>query len=331
VEFESSNPAMLRIRSTALEVADTDVPVLILGESGVGKEVLARFTHHHSKRRHKPFVKVNCAALPADLLESELFGHERGSFTGALQLKKGKFELANSGSILLDEIGEMSPHLQAKLLHVLQDAECTRVGGTQPIPVTARVLAATNRCLEDAVARGQFREDLFYRLNVIKLRLPPLRERREDIPQLCHRFLQKYRGQYRRSGPLELPMHLDERFRNYSWPGNVRQLENAIRRHVILPNEDMLAELVEPVPTPAVAAAVPAAEANLPLKAISKQAAEKTEKELIYRTLQDMNWNRRQAAKKLNMCYKSLLNKLHRWQAQEQAFAQSAGTGENQS
>jgi transcriptional regulator with PAS, ATPase and Fis domain len=325
VEFESSNPAMLRIRSTALEVADTDVPVLILGESGVGKEVLARFIHHHSERRHKPFVKVNCAALPADLLESELFGHERGSFTGALQQKKGKFELANSGSILLDEIGEMSQHLQAKLLHVLQDAECTRVGGTEPIRVTARVLAATNRRLEDAVARGQFREDLFYRLNVIKLRLPPLRERREDIPQLCRGFLQKYRDQYRRSGPLELPMHLEERFQNYSWPGNVRQLENAIKRHVILPDEDTLAELVEPVPTSTVA------EADLPLKAISKQAAEQTEKELIYRTLQEMNWNRRQSAKKLNMCYKSLLNRLHRWQAQEQALTQSAGNGGNES
>jgi DNA-binding NtrC family response regulator len=326
LEFGSTNPAMLRIRSIALEVADTDVPVLILGESGVGKEVLARFIHQHSERSDRAFIKVNCAALPADLLESELFGHERGSFTGALHQKKGKFELANGGSILLDEIGEMSPHLQAKLLHVLQDTECTRVGGTQPIPVTARVLAATNRHLEDAVARGQFREDLFYRLNVINLTVPPLRERREDIPQLCRWFLQKYREQYHRRGPSELPKRLGERFQNYSWPGNVRQLENLIKRHVILPDEDTaLEELVEPVPASDVT--VPGPEADLSLKAISKHAAEQTEKELIYRTLQEMNWNRRQAAKKLNMCYKSLLNKLHRWQAQPQALAQSAGTG----
>jgi len=325
-EFNSSNPAMLRIRSIALEIADTDVPVLILGESGVGKEVLARFIHQHSERRHKPLVKVNCAALPADLLESELFGHERGSFTGALHQKKGKFELANGGSILLDEIGEMSPHLQAKLLHVLQDAEYTRVGGTQPISVGARVLAATNRRLEDAVARGQFREDLLYRLNVIKLTVPPLRERREDIPQLCRWFLQKYREQYRRSGPLELPKRLSDRFQNYGWPGNVRQLENSIKRHVILPDENIaLEEFVGTGPGPDVAA--PALDADLPLKAIAKHAAEQTEKELIYRTLQEMNWNRRQAAKKLNMCYKSLLNKLHRWQAQPETLAQSAGTG----
>ena len=173
---------MLKIREIAKQVADTDVPVLVLGESGVGKEVLARFIHAHSSRHDKPFVKVNCAALPHDLLESELFGYERGAFTGALNDKPGKFELADKGTLLLDEIGEMTPHLQAKLLHVLQDSEYMRLGGKRNVRVDARVLASTNIDLEQAVGNGKFREDLYFRLNVIRLEIPPLRERREDIP-----------------------------------------------------------------------------------------------------------------------------------------------------
>src|SRR5437588_11926225 len=182
----STNPKVLRIKEIAKHVADTDVPVLISGESGVGKEVLARFVHTHSSRADKPFVKVNCAALPNDLLESELFGYERGAFTGAMSEKPGKFELAGKGSILLDEIGEMSPHLQAKLLHVLQDGEYTRLGAKRPQHVDARVLASTNVRIEEAVKKGAFREDLYFRLNVIRLTVPPLRERREDIPLLCN-------------------------------------------------------------------------------------------------------------------------------------------------
>jgi len=194
--FSSSNKRMLQIRAISEQVAHADVPVLILGESGVGKEVLARYIHQKSGRTG-PFLRVNCAALPADLLESELFGHERGAFTGAQRDKPGKFELAGNGTIMLDEIGEMSPALQAKLLHVLQDGEYSRVGGTRTLTSEARILAATNKQLEKMVSTGAFREDLLFRLNVITVEVPPLRERPEDIVPLCNSFLEKYRAKYK--------------------------------------------------------------------------------------------------------------------------------------
>src|ERR1051326_6742998 len=220
----STNPKVLRIKEIAKQVADTDVPVLISGESGVGKEVLARFVHNKSSRYDKPFVKVNCAALPDDLLESELFGYERGAFTGALNEKPGKFELADKGTILLDEIGEMTPHLQAKLLHVLQDSEYCRLGGKRTVRVDARVLASTNVNLEEHVSTGKFREDLYFRLNVIRVDIPPLRERREDIPILCNYFVCKYRDRYK--SPLdEMSPSLLDSFLRYDWPGNIRQLD----------------------------------------------------------------------------------------------------------
>src|SRR6185503_2431433 len=202
-------------------VADTDAPVLVLGESGVGKEVVARFVHTNSRRRGQPFIKVNCAALPHDLLESELFGYERGAFSGALREKPGMFELANRGSILLDEIGEMSCQLQAKLLHVLQDGSYTRLGGRHPIEGDARVLASPNARLEEAVAAGRFRADLYFRLNVVRIEVPPLRERREDIPLLSSHFLKSYAARYRTPVRL-LPRELREAFLSHDWPGNVR-------------------------------------------------------------------------------------------------------------
>src|SRR5262250_3566995 len=241
----STNPKVLKIKEIAKHVADTDVPVLITGESGVGKEVLARYIHAHSSRHDKPFVKVNCAALPNDLLESELFGYERGAFTGALNDKPGKFELADKGTLLLDEIGEMTPHLQAKLLHVLQDSEYTRLGAKRTIRVDARVLASTNINLEEHVASGKFREDLYFRLNVIRIDIPPLRERREDIPVLCNYLLCKYRERYKSRVEEIAPQLLDSLLR-YDWPGNVRQLENAIKRYLILPDTTLtLSELKE--------------------------------------------------------------------------------------
>src|SRR5262244_3705618 len=241
----STNPKVLRIKEIAKQVADTDVPVLITGESGVGKEVLGRYLHAHSSRYDKPFVKVNCAALPNELLESELFGYERGAFTGAMNDKPGKFELADKGTLLLDEIGEMTPHLQAKLLHVLQDSEYTRLGGKRTIHVDARVLASTNVNLEENVASGKFREDLYFRLNVIRVDIPPLRERREDIPILCNYFLCKYRDRYK-STVEEIAPNLMDSFLRYDWPGNVRQLENAVKRYLILPDMNMnLSELKE--------------------------------------------------------------------------------------
>ncbi len=309
----STNPKMLRIREIAKHVADTDVPVMILGESGVGKEVLARFIHSNSCRRDKPFIKVNCAALPNDLLESELFGYERGAFTGALNEKPGKFELADKGTLLLDEIGEMTPHLQAKLLHVLQDSEYSRLGGKRTVRVDARVLASTNINLEEAVAKGSFREDLYFRLNVIRLDLPPLRDRREDIPMLCNYFLYKYRERYK-SQVEEVSPQLMDCFLRYDWPGNIRQLENAIKRYLILPDVDMtISELKEPMPGEA-PVPVKGKESSMSLKDVSSRAAEQAEKELVLRILEETSWNRKQAARRLNICYKALLNKLKRWQ-----------------
>jgi len=274
----------------------------------VGMEVLATYIHSISNRSFQPFIKVNCAALPADLLESELFGYERGAFTGAMKDKPGKFELAGEGTLLLDEIGEMSPALQAKLLHVLQDGEWMRLGGTRTIRGGARIIAATNRRLEDAVAKNDFRQDLFYRLNVVRIEIPPLRSRPADIPRLCQQFLDKYQARYGRA-PIMLPPQLADAFQRYSWPGNVRQLENIIRRYVILLDvEAVLADLYKP---DACASAPEAAGSSL--RDLSAHAADNAEREAVLRMLEEVNWNRKEAARRLNVCYKSLLQKLRRW------------------
>ncbi|MBI2822810.1 MAG: sigma-54-dependent Fis family transcriptional regulator [Acidobacteria bacterium] len=307
----SCNPKMLKIKEIAEQVTDIDVPVLILGESGVGKEVIARFIHSHS-RHSGSFVKVNCAALPYDLVESELFGHTRGAFTGALSEKPGKFELAKGGSILLDEMGEMSSYLQAKLLHVLQDGEYYRLGGKCPIRFEGRVLAATNRKLEDAVLKGDFREDLYYRINVIRIEIPPLRERKEDIPLLCDFFLQKYRDKYN-SSVERLPRKLVDDFFHYDWPGNVRQLENVIKRYLILPHNDLTLSDLESAHHEFEAVAAKASS----LKEISSEAADQAEKTMVLRTLAETHWNRKAAAQRLGICYKALLNKLKKWQVEE--------------
>jgi transcriptional regulator with GAF, ATPase, and Fis domain len=232
----SNSPRMAEVRDLIDRVADTDVTVLVRGESGTGKELVARALYSSSLRRDKPFVKVNCAALPTELLESELFGFERGAFTGAIQHKPGKFEFANHGTMFLDEIGDMSFPLQAKLLQVLQDGEFSRLGGKHDVKVDVRVIAATNRDLEKMVAEGQFREDLFFRLNVVSINLPPLRERREEIPVLCEYFLKKYSVQYHKpySDVSQETMRL---LMEYDWPGNVRELENLVKRTVVLGTE----------------------------------------------------------------------------------------------
>jgi two-component system, NtrC family, response regulator AtoC len=220
-------------------VADSDVGVLIRGESGVGKEVIARELHRKSDRRAKPFVKVNCAALPAELLESELFGHERGAFTGAAATRVGKFEFAQHGTVMLDEVGEIPAALQAKLLHVLQDRQFSRLGSNRLLNVDVRVIAATNRDL-DAMMRSQtFREDLYYRLQVIEIHVPPLRERREEIPALAEFFVQKFTRVYRRT-PLRLSPLFMDRIVNYAWPGNIRELENMMKRLVVLQDETLI-------------------------------------------------------------------------------------------
>ena len=240
-------------------VADSDIGVLLRGESGVGKDVIARELHRRSPSRARPFVKVNCAALPADLLESELFGHEKGAFTGAGNQRVGKFEFAQQGTLMLDEIGDMTPALQAKLLHVLQDREFTRLGGNRAIDVDVRVLAATNHNLEAMMRAGTFREDLYYRLQVIEIHIPPLRERREEIPALVEFFLAKYSRLYHRPSPKP-SQALTELLFNHQWPGNIRELENVMKRFVILQDEALiLAELERPRASapPAPAAATP--------------------------------------------------------------------------
>ena len=269
---------MREVQGLIDRVADTDVTVLVRGESGTGKELVARAIHAASPRHDKPFVKVNCAALPSELLESELFGFERGAFTGAIQHKPGKFEFANHGTMFLDEISEMHAPLQSKLLQVLQDGEFARLGSRNDVRVDVRIVAATNRDLESAVTEGQFREDLFFRLNVVCITLPPLRQRRDEIPELTHLFLRQYCEHYNKP-PLALASDTLRLFVEHDWPGNVRELENVVKRMVILGSDESIRrELAEAIagrtlkasPIPALAArpgtapAVAAAMAGMP-------------------------------------------------------------------
>src|SRR5215470_4131541 len=234
--FVAASPSMRKLRSQASLVANVDIPVLMLGESGTGKEVMARLIHKLSPRAHRTFLKVNCAAVPADLLESELFGYEAGAFTGATHAKPGKFELCNKGTILLDEIGEMPPLLQAKLLHVLQDQQFSRLGSRSVIKVDVRILAATNINIPEALATKRLREDLYYRLNAFTLQIPPLRERKEEIPILLKHFMSRMSEQYARP-PLPLSLALLQASANYSWPGNLRELSNFVKRYIVLGDE----------------------------------------------------------------------------------------------
>src|SRR5215472_14065884 len=299
------NPKMRQVRDIIEQVADTDITVLVRGESGTGKELVARTIFQLSSRRDRPFVKVNCAALPSELLESELFGFEKGAFTGAQKRKLGKFEYANQGTIFLDEISEMHPNLQAKLLQVLQDGEFSRLGGEADVRVDTRIIAATNRNLEKAVQEGSFREDLFYRLNVVTILLPPLRERRDAVPVLADFFLRKYNEQYRKSVKQLSPETLSVMMQ-YQWPGNVRELENIVKRIVVLGNEQAviseIAEKVRPVQgeegTGDVETELHSIDADLSngggvdLKAIAKRAAQIAEKRVIQRVLHQTRWNR---------------------------------------
>src|ERR671931_1725234 len=234
-----SSVRMQQVRMTIEQVADTAATVLIRGESGTGKEVVARMIYSNSSRYDKPFVKVNCAAIPYELLESELCGYEPAAFPGANRQKPGKFDQAHGGTIFLDEISEMHPALQAKLLHVLQDGEFARLGGKRDIAVDVRVLAATNKPLERAVEEGLFREDLFYRLNVVTIHIPPLRERREEIPVFLEFFLRKY-SEYYGKQPAAFSDYAVARMMEYAWPGNIRELENLVKRYVIVGNESQI-------------------------------------------------------------------------------------------
>jgi two-component system response regulator AtoC len=303
------HPRMRAIRSIVESIADTDTTVLIRGESGVGKDLIARAVHAASARREGPFVKVNCAAIPQELLESELFGHEKGAFTGAHRRKPGQFEYANQGTIYLDEIGELPLALQAKLLHVLQDFRFSRVGGHAPIDVDARVIAATNRRLEEAMARGEFREDLYYRLNVVEIQVPPLRERREEIPALVTWFLAKFNAQYGRHKTLA-PETLT-RLSEHPWSGNIRELENIIRRMVVLADgeRDFAAQASRVNPLRAVPSQ-PAASVTESLREIARRGAREAERHALSEVLARVRWNRAEASRILKVSYKTLLNKI---------------------
>jgi two-component system response regulator AtoC len=313
-----ASEAMRRVYALLEQVSDTDVTVLIQGESGTGKEIVARTAHELSPRSRKAFVKVNCAALPEELLESELFGYEKGAFTGANFRKQGKFEHAHKGTMFLDEIGEMSPGLQAKLLQVLQDSEFTRLGGNREVKVDVRVLCATNRKLVEMVAEGTFREDLYFRLNVVNVALPPLRERREEIPALIDTFLRRFSARYRK--PLtRLGPRLSAAFESYSFPGNVRELENMIKRVVVLESEEsILAEIERSERQGSRGASsllqlideIERTAGDVPLREVGRRAAQEAERETIERVLQHTHWNRKQAAQLLRVSYKTLLQKI---------------------
>jgi two-component system response regulator AtoC len=308
---------MRRVRDLIHQVADTDVTVLIQGQSGTGKEIVARTLHAASPRCARPLVKVNCAALPSNLLESELFGYEKGAFTGANARKPGKFEMADRGTIFFDEIGEMSPSLQAKLLQVLQDHQFTRLGGNHDITVDVRVVAATHRRLEEMVREGTFREDLFFRLNVVTIFLPPLAERREEVPLLIESFLRRFSARYGRPVP-RLGDRLLRALERHPFPGNVRELENMVKRIVVLGNEEpilnellrseradrggsSLRELIDEIERTA---------GELPLREVGRRASLEAERLTIDRALQQTHWNRKRAARMLGVSYKTLLQKI---------------------
>jgi two-component system response regulator AtoC len=315
LSFLAASPQMVRIRQQILQIAPVDVPVFVCGESGVGKEVVARMIHLRSKRRNQPFIKVNCAALPGELLESELFGFEQGAFTGAVRSKPGKFEMANKGTIFLDEIAEMSTHLQAKLLHVLQDHQYSRLGGRHLIDTDVRVLAATNVDVHEAMKTGRFREDLYYRLNVLSILVPPLRERTAEIPLLFRHFLDKYSEKFGKE-VMEPSKYLLDAALNYPWPGNLRELENFVKRYVILEDDEgSLRELVEMSATrqrtsPRPEVTVPK---ELGLKALVRGLKDEAEMEAIADALEKTRWCRKDAAKMLGISYKALLYKMRQF------------------
>ena len=313
---------MRAVEDIVRRAADTNATILLQGESGTGKEMVARAIHYISDRREKPFLKVNCASLPGDLLESELFGHEKGSFTGAHRRKPGKFELAHRGTFLLDEIGEMPLGLQAKLLHVLQDGQFFRVGGSEVITSDARLIAATNRNLASLMGTGLFREDLYYRLNVVAISIPPLRERREEIPMLVDYFMIRFCRQYNRDA-LKISAATMRLLQDYSWPGNVRELENMIKRAVVLQTEALVQQEIAlrsekawaPKPEAGTAshaapAAAPVAELEMGLKDIARRAAMAAEKAVIKEVLEKVRWNRAEAARLLKISYKAMLYKI---------------------
>ncbi|HEY7403608.1 MAG TPA: sigma-54 dependent transcriptional regulator [Candidatus Angelobacter sp.] len=316
VFFLAASPAMQKIRTQIEQVAKVDIPVLLLGESGAGKEVLARLVHKLSRRAGKPLMKVNCAALPHDLLESELFGYEAGAFTGANRSKPGMLELCDKGTIFLDEIGEMSPALQAKLLHVLQDGKFTRLGGRTTVTSNFRVLAATNINVHEAMNTKAFREDLYYRLNAFTINIPPLRERREEIPLLLKHFMQQFSDKYD-CPAAECSNALVRACLRYNWPGNLRELGNFVKRYMVLQDEALAISELEEKNVSAEVAPNLEDEALMHggagLKSMVQNLKERAEPRIIERVLISTKWNCKIAARQLQISYKALLYKMKQY------------------
>src|SRR6266702_3955650 len=311
--FVRSSKRMREVEAQAQLVARSDIPVLILGESGTGKEIVAMYTHQMSRRASRMFLKVNCAAMPADLLESELFGYEQGAFTGATKSKPGKFEICDGGTIFLDEIGEMPAALQAKLLQVLQDGTFSRLGSRTTLKVDVRVIAATNINIKAAMASKSFREDLYYRLNGFTLSIPPLRERREEIPVLSEYFMRKGAKRYGRE-PLPFSANLLNTLGEHPWPGNLRELENVINRYLVLGDEKAIVDELAPSAAYQGAAGAPAEAPNgAGLKAMVRSLKGDAESTAIAQVLEGVGWNRKAAANDLQISYKALLYKIKQY------------------
>lgn len=316
VAIVTNDPTFMRLIDVATTIAQSSASVLVQGESGTGKELVARLIHEASGRAGGPFVAVNCAALPGNLLESELFGHEKGAFTGAVGTKIGKFELANGGTILLDEISEMEPVLQAKLLRVLQEREVDRVGGAKPISIDVRVVATTNRDIRQSVAKGEFREDLFYRLNVIPLYMPPLRERKNDLKLLVEHFIRKFT----QSAPKKVTPELISALETYPWPGNIRELQNACERAVLLSGTGPLSAdhfLLGAMTKTEVGETDLTTEE---LKMFAGMSVAEAEKRLIFETLRSTHNNKTKAAELLGISIRTLRNKLHEYGVMSEEF-----------
>jgi two-component system response regulator AtoC len=309
--FVRSSRRILEIESQVELIAGSDIPVLILGESGTGKEVLARYLHSVSQRSDRMFLKLNCAAMPLDLLESELFGYEKGAFTGAMHSKPGKFEICDGGTIFLDEIGEMPAVLQAKLLHVLQDGTYMRLGGRLAQRSDVRVIAATNIDIKAAVAQKTFREDLYYRLNGFTLTLPPLRERKDEIPVFANHFMQKASKKFNKP-QLPLGPHLLAHLERYQWPGNLRELENVINRYIITADPKFIVEELTPQPTAATTETI--TECDLDHKSRMRKLKGNVESIAIIKMLEETKWNRKEAANRLQISYRTLLYKIQQYE-----------------
>lgn len=299
---------MAQLRQRIEKIAAANIPVLIQGESGTGKDIIARIIHQSSPWGNGPFVRVTCPSIPGTLLESELFGYEKGSFTGATGSKPGRVEMAEGGTLFLDEISELDASLQSKLLQVLQDGQFCKIGATEDTKIQARLICATNRCLSDEIEAGNFRQDLFYRINGVTIELPALRERASDVPDLVNFFLETYSHTFHNKAK-PISGQLMSQLQNYHWPGNIRELENLVKRYVILGDEEAVQMDLMPKP-PSMIEFDLQLNGPISLKVVTRKAVHELERKIILKILQNNEWNRKRTAKALNISYRALLYKI---------------------